>query len=125
MKKVQLFQPLGESLGCCGGSEECSLTDNSIINTEANVKELNRVEAFFNALKNEEGYFVTIHDPASNGFMFTHTEVVMRKLKAYGEEILPIILIDDQVVSVAEFPSNQALADMVGLTHTQAVEYMC
>lgn len=118
MRKVQLFEPLGASLGCCGGSTSCDLTENPVVNKDANVRELQRIEKFFNALNNEEGYFVTIHDPAADAFTFNHTESVMKKLLTYGEEVLPIILVDDKIVSMGEFPSNEKLSKVVGLDKT-------
>lgn len=115
MKKVQLFEPLGASLGCCGGSPVCDLTENPIVNENGNIRELQRIENFFAALANEEGYFVTMHDPSADAFTFNHTEVVMKKLLVYGEDVLPIILVNDKIVSMGEFPSNEKLTQIVGL----------
>lgn len=115
MRKVQLFEPLGASLGCCGGSSVCDLTENPIVNEGANIRDLERIEKFFNELSKKEGYFVAVHDPSADAFTFNHTASVMKKLQTYGEDVLPIILVDDKIVSMGEFPSNEVLSEVVGL----------
>ncbi|AMB99311.1 hypothetical protein AWM75_04520 [Aerococcus urinaehominis] len=118
MKKVQLFEPLGATLGCCGGSPTCEKTDNPIVNEHANVKELERIEAFFTQLQSIDGYFVTLHDPSSDPYTFSRTEAVIKKLQVYGEDVLPIVLINDKIASMGEFPSNEKLSQLVGLDYT-------
>lgn len=92
MKKMIIFDPaMCCSTGVCGPS----------VNPE-----LLRVSTVLNKLKNN-GIVVERHNLSNNPQAFVDNEQVNQLLNGKGVEILPIIMVDDEIVKVKGYPSNE------------------
>jgi hypothetical protein len=95
MKKLEIFDPaMCCSTGVCGPS----IDDN-----------LMRVATVINRLR-EKGFEVNRYGLASEPFEFISNQIVNGILGKEGADILPITLLDGEVVKKGEYPSNEEFA---------------
>lgn len=95
MKKLEIFDPaMCCSTGVCGPSID---------------KDLMRVATVINRLK-EKGIEIKRYGLASEPFEFISNPVINEILGTEGADILPVTLLDGEVVKTKEYPSNQELS---------------
>lgn len=100
MSKIEIFDPaMCCSTGVCGPS----------IN-----KELLRVATAINNMT-KKGVSITRHNLSSNPQIFIDNKKVNEELMKEGAEILPITLVDDEIVKVKDYPTNDEFAVWSGL----------
>lgn len=101
MSKIEIFDPaMCCSTGVCGPS----------IN-----KELLRVATIINNMT-KKGIDITRHNLSSKPQAFIDNKKVNDYLNSKGSDILPITLVDGEVVKVKEYPTNDEFASWSGLT---------
>lgn len=92
MKKLEIFDPaMCCSTGVCGPSID---------------ENLMRVATVINRLK-ERGFEINRYGLASEPFEFISNQVVNDLLGIEGADILPVTLLDGEVVKKGEYPSNE------------------
>lgn len=95
MKKLEIFDPaMCCSTGVCGPSID---------------KNLMRVATIINRLK-EKGFEIKRYGLASEPFEFISNPVVNEILGSEGADILPVTILDGEVVKKGEYPSNEEFA---------------
>lgn len=100
MKKMIIFDPaMCCSTGVCGPS----------VNTE-----LLRVATILNNLKNK-GIIVERHNLTSNPQAFIDNSTVNHLLNTKGVDILPIIMVDGEVVKVQGYPTNGEFINLLDI----------
>lgn len=98
MKKMIIFDPaMCCSTGVCGPSVD---------------KELLRVATLLNNLKSH-GVVVERHNLTGNPQIFVDNKTVNRRLLTEGVEVLPIIMIDGEVVKTKAYPTNEEFCSML------------
>lgn len=98
MKKMVIFDPaMCCSTGVCGPAVD---------------KNLLRVATLLNNLKSH-GIVVERHNLTSNPQMFVDNKVINRMLLKDGVEVLPIIMLDGEVVKTKAYPSNEEFCSML------------
>ena len=88
------------STGVCGPSIDTNLL---------------RVSTIVNNLKSK-GYKVKRHNLSHDPQDFVNNEVVSKYLANNGASILPIILLDGEVVKTSSYPTNEEFASWFGIT---------
>lgn len=63
-----------------------------------------------------QGVQVQRINPAHQSALFAASELVREELQQYGSDCLPVVVVDDSVVSRGVFPSRSQLADWTGTT---------
>ena len=73
--------------------------------------------AFSGALRwlQRHGVDVTRYNPSTTPEAFMDTEVVYDALTSKGQDVLPLILVDGDIVHTGDYPSRNDLIDLVGL----------
>jgi hypothetical protein len=100
MKKMIIFDPaMCCSTGVCGPSVD---------------KELLRVSTIINNLK-KKGVIVERHNLTNNPQAFVDNKVINRMLLKEGIEILPITMIDGEVVKTKAYPTNEEFLNLLEL----------
>ncbi len=103
MPKLQVFdQPMCCSSGVCGPD-----VDPALIAFATNLQWL---EA--------QGVQVQRINPAHQPEEFAASEIVRKELQERGNKCLPLIVVDDDVVSRGAFPSRNQLANWSGISST-------
>ena len=100
MSRLDVFDPpMCCSTGVCGPDADDALV------------------AFSGALRwlQRHGVEVTRHNPASNPDAFMDTTAVYEALMREGQDVLPLVLVDGEVVFKGDYPSRSELAEAVGL----------
>jgi hypothetical protein len=95
MSRLQVFdKPLCCSSGVCGSD-----VDPALVSFSADLQWLER-----------QGVKVRRINPAHQPTLFAASELVREELKRHGSECLPLIVVNDAVVSRGVFPSRTQLA---------------
>lgn len=95
MNKIEIFDPaMCCSTGVCGPSID---------------PELMRMATIINALK-EKGVIIKRHGLSSEPQDFISNKVVSDILQKEGADILPVTLVDGEVVKTKEYPTNEELS---------------
>lgn len=98
MKKMIIFDPaMCCSTGVCGPSVD---------------KDLLRVATVLNNLKSN-GIVVERHNLTSNPQAYVDNKTVNRMLLKEGVEVLPIIMVDSEVVKTKAYPTNEEFCSML------------
>ena len=100
MKTIEIFDPaMCCSTGVCGPSID---------------PELLRIATVVNALK-DKGIVIQRHGLASEPQDFIANEAVNALLQKEGADILPLTILDGKVVKSKYYPTNQELAEWLGV----------
>jgi hypothetical protein len=100
MKKMIIFDPaMCCSTGVCGPSVD---------------KDLLRVSTIINNLK-KKGIAVERHNLTNNPQIFVDNKVINRMLLKEGIEILPITMVDGEVVKTKAYPTNEEFLNLLEL----------
>lgn len=100
MKKILIYDPaMCCSTGVCGASVD---------------KELLRIAAVVENLK-QQGADITRFNLASQPEDFIRNQAVQSRLQEEGPEVLPITIVDGEIVKTKEYPANEAFAQWTGL----------
>jgi hypothetical protein len=100
MKKMIIFDPaMCCSTGVCGPAVD---------------KELLRVATLLNNLKNK-GVIVERHNLTNNPQIFVDNKVVNKMLLTEGIDVLPIIMVDDEVVKTKAYPTKEEFLKLLDL----------
>lgn len=101
MTRLQVFdKPLCCSSGVCGTD-----VDPALVKFAADLQWLER-----------QGVQVQRINPAHQPTLFAESELVREALKVHGNDCLPMIVVNDAVVSRGVFPSREQLAGWTGIT---------
>jgi len=63
----------------------------------------------------ERGVRVQRINPAQEPALFAASELACRELREHGNECLPVIAVNDEVVSRGAYPSRRQLANWIGI----------
>jgi len=100
MKKIEIFDPaMCCATGVCGPAID---------------PELLRIATVINSLK-EKGIVIGRYGLSTEPMMFITNQVINDILQKEGAEGLPVTLVDGQVAKTGLYPSNQELADWLGI----------
>jgi hypothetical protein len=100
MKKMIIFDPaMCCSTGVCGPSVD---------------RELLRVATLLNSLKSK-GVVVERHNLTNNPQIFVDNKVVNKMLMTEGVEVLPIIMVDGEVVKTKAYPAKEEFLKLLDL----------
>ncbi|WP_353094858.1 arsenite efflux transporter metallochaperone ArsD [Tissierella praeacuta] len=98
MKKMVIFDPaMCCTTGVCGPSVD---------------KELLRVATIINRLE-KKGILVERHNLTNNPQIFVDNKIVNKMLNDEGVDVLPITIVDGEVVKTKEYPTNEELIKML------------
>lgn len=98
MKKMIIFDPaMCCSTGVCGPGVD---------------PELLRVSTILNNLKNK-GVIVERHNLTSSPQAFVDNKTINNLLNTEGVDILPVIIVDDEVVKTKGYPTNEEFCKML------------
>lgn len=96
MKKIEIFDPaMCCSTGVCGPVVDPDLT---------------RIASAVYSLE-KKGFNITRYNLTNDPSAFVENQVVNQVLVEKGPESLPLVLVDGEVVKVAEYPTNEELAE--------------
>lgn len=100
MKKMIIFDPaMCCSTGVCGPSVD---------------KDLLRVATVINNLK-KKGILVERHNLTSNPQIFVDNKVINTMLLKDGIEVLPVTMVDGEVVKTKVYPTNEEFLNLLDL----------
>lgn len=100
MKKIEIFDPaMCCSTGVCGPSID---------------PELMRMATVINALK-EEGIIIERHGLSNEPQDFISNKIINDILRKEGVDILPVTLVDGEIMKTKEYPTNKELSDLLGV----------
>lgn len=100
MKNIEIFDPaMCCSTGVCGPSID---------------PELLRVAAVINSLK-EKGIIVKRHGLSNEPQDFISNKVISEILQKEGADILPVTLVDGEIVKTKSYPTNEEFSKWLGL----------
>ena len=100
MATIQVFdKPMCCSSGVCGPD-----VDPALVTFSADLQWLER-----------QGVQVQRINPAHQPALFAASELVRQQLQQHGSSCLPVIVVDDAVVSRGVLPNRQQLADWAGV----------
>jgi len=106
MKKLYIYEPaMCCSTGLCGVS----------VNPE-----LLRISTVFNHLT-QNGVQVTRYNLSSSPRAFMTNRTVNQIVKTKGVKALPITIVDNEIVKMEEYPTNEEIARFLGVTE----DYLC
>lgn len=98
MKKMIIFDPaMCCSTGVCGPGVD---------------PELLRVSTVLNNLKNN-GVIVERYNLTNNPQAFVDNEVINKLLNSDGVDVLPVIVVDNEVVKTKQYPSNEEICTLL------------
>jgi hypothetical protein len=98
MKKMMIFDPaMCCSTGVCGPSVD---------------KNLLRVSTVINKLKNK-GILVERYNLTSNPQIFVDNKTINEMLNNEGVEVLPVTMIDGEVVKTKAYPTNEEFCSLL------------
>ncbi|MCM0647287.1 arsenite efflux transporter metallochaperone ArsD [Clostridium swellfunianum] len=100
MKKMVIFDPaMCCSTGVCGPSVD---------------KDLLRVATLLNNLKNK-GIVVERHNLTNNPQIFVDTKVINTMLLKEGIEVLPVTMVDGEIIKTKAYPTNEEFLQLLDL----------
>ena len=100
MKKIEIFDPaMCCSTGVCGPSID---------------PELMRMATIINSLK-EKGIVIKRHGLSNEPQDFISNKIISDILQKDGADILPVTLLDGEVVKIKEYPTNEELSNWLGI----------
>lgn len=100
MKKMIIFDPaMCCPTGVCGPSVD---------------KDLLRVSTLLNNLRNK-GVVVERHNLTNNPQIFVDTKAINDMLHKEGIEVLPVTMVDGEVVKTKAYPTNEEFLELLGL----------
>lgn len=101
MKRLFIFEPaMCCSTGVCGPSVD---------------KDLIRVTSVMNELKKVAGIQAVRYNLSNNPNSFVRNSKVSKMLQEKGVEALPITVMDDEIVKIGSYPSNEEIAHYTGV----------
>lgn len=104
MKKIEIFDPaMCCPTGVCGPSVD---------------PELIRISAAVQNLKNK-GIDIVRYNLGSEPDVFVANETISKLLMEKGPDVLPVIVVDGEVVKEAGYPTNAELASLTGMTEEE------
>lgn len=107
MRKVEIFDPaMCCSTGVCGPSVDPELT---------------RVASAVYSLE-KKGFDVKRYQLTSEPEKFANTQAVNNVLHDKGPDALPVVLLDEQVVKVGSYPTNEELSEWLGVKSEELTE---
>lgn len=107
MKKVEIFDPaMCCSTGVCGPSVDPELT---------------RVASAVYSLE-KKGFDVKRYQLTNEPEKFANTHEVNKVLHEKGPDALPVVLVDEQVVKVGSYPTNEELAEWLEVKSEELTE---
>ena len=107
MKKIEIFDPaMCCSTGVCGPVVDPNLT---------------RIASAVYSLE-KKGFEITRYNLTNDPSAFIENGVVNQVLVEKGPEALPLVLVDGEVVKVAEYPTNEELAEWSGTAPAELQE---
>lgn len=107
MKKVEIFDPaMCCSTGVCGPGVDPDLT---------------RIASAVYSLE-KKNFNISRYNLATDPSAFVENRVVNQLLAEKGPEALPLILVDNEVVKVAAYPTNEELATWFDMTTSELQE---
>ena len=107
MKKVEIFDPaMCCSTGVCGPSVDPELT---------------RVATAVFSLE-KKGHDIKRYNLTSEPGKFTENTLVNQILHEKGPDALPVVIVDNQVEKVGEYPTNEELAQWFGVEDNELSE---
>ncbi|WP_145051888.1 arsenite efflux transporter metallochaperone ArsD [Lignipirellula cremea] len=105
MTKLQVFdRPLCCSSGVCGPE-----VDPALVSFASDLQWLER-----------QGVQVQRINPAHQSELFAASKIVLAELKQHGSDCLPVVVVNDAVVSRGVFPSRTQLASWTGIPLSSA-----
>lgn len=107
MKKVEIFDPaMCCSTGVCGPVVDPNLT---------------RIASAVYSLE-KKGFEIARYNLSNDPGAFVDNQAVNQMLGEKGPEALPLVLVDNEIVKVAEYPTNEELAEWFGTTPAELQE---
>ena len=107
MSKVEIFDPaMCCSTGVCGPSVDPELT---------------RVASAVYSLE-KKGFNIKRYQLTSDPDKFAENVEITRVFQEKGPDALPVILVNDKVVRVGSYPSNEELAEWFGVSSAELTE---
>ncbi len=107
MKKIETFDPaMCCSTGVCGPSVDPELT---------------RIASTVYSLENK-GFDVKRYQLTNDPDKFAETQTVNNVLHEKGPDALPVVLVDEQVVKVGTYPTNEELAEWLEVAAEELTE---
>lgn len=107
MKKIQIFDPaMCCSSGVCGPSIDPELLRMSFV-----TKNLTKMN-----------YPIERYNLSSEPQQFVDNEKVQVLLNEKGPEVLPIVLVDGEVVLTGSYPSNEELEEWTGIPSAELIQ---
>lgn len=100
MKKMYIY----EGAMCCS-TGVCGLSPD---------KELMRVSSLVDKL-NKSGAKIERYNLTNNTKEFVENKTINKLLAEKGEDILPVVIVDDEVVMTGKYPSNEEFYEMLFL----------
>lgn len=101
MKKMLIFEPaMCCPTGLCGPSID---------------PELFRLSTVINNLK-KKGFVIERYNLSSNPQEFVSNKAINDLLNSKGMDILPAVVVEDEVVKMGGYPSNEEIAKYLGLS---------
>ncbi|MGL4734443.1 MAG: arsenite efflux transporter metallochaperone ArsD [Enterovibrio sp.] len=102
MRKIQIFDPaLCCSSGVCGTD-----VDQALVTFSGDIEWLK-----------QQGAAVERYNLAQQPLVFAQTPAVANFLQIAGDEGLPVVLVNEQIVLTGRYPSRVELARYAGLSH--------
>ena len=100
MKKMYIYEgAMCCSTGVCGPSPD---------------EELMRVSSLVDKLK-KSGASIERYNLTSNTKKFVENKTINGLLREKGEDILPLVIVDDEIVMTGRYPSNEEFYEMLFL----------
>ena len=101
MKKMYIYEgPMCCSTGVCGPSPD---------------EELMRVSTLVDKLR-KSGASIDRYNLTNNTDKFVDNKTVNKLLDEKGEDVLPVVIVDDEVVMTGKYPSNEEFYEMLFLS---------
>ena len=101
MPELNVYDPpMCCSTGVCGPE-----TDDTRVNFSGALRWLRR-----------HGVEVTRYNPSTTPEAFMDTQIVYDALMSEGQDVLPLLILDGEIVHKGDYPSKEALTQLVGLT---------
>jgi hypothetical protein len=111
MKKLELFEPaMCCSTGVCGPSVDENLL---------------MITSVFEALQDVPQLEAKRYNLSSNPEEFAKNQSVLKMMEVKGNEVLPITLVDGEVVKVGEYPTQDELSSFAGVVLVEPKKPCC
>ena len=101
MKKMYIYEgPMCCSTGVCGPSPD---------------EELMRVSSLVDKLR-KSGASIERYNLTNNTKEFVENKIINNLLEEKGEDVLPVVILDDEVIMTGKYPSNEEFYEMLFLS---------